>query len=57
MMSRRPNAVAKDVPPELRHKIIPAARGFDLVTHQGYVLKSFATEQEASDYYAYHCPA
>lgn len=43
--------------PKLDHVIRQTTAGFDLVTHYGYVLKSFKTLAEARGYYARHCPA
>lgn len=47
----------KPVPPALRHVIAQTTKGFELRTHQGYVLKVFATIEDARTYYAWHCPA
>lgn len=46
----------KPVPAHLRHRIVPAKAGFVLATHYGYVLKAFASIDEAQSYYAQHCP-
>lgn len=46
----------KPVPAHLRHRIVPAATGFELRTHCGYVLHTFTTLEDARAYYAWHCP-
>lgn len=44
-----------EIDPSLRHVIRAAGGRFDLVTHYGYVLKSFATIEEARAYHGWHC--
>lgn len=46
----------KPVPEHQRHRIVPTATGFDLQTYYGYVLRSFATVEDAQAYYVRHCP-
>lgn len=46
----------KPVPEHMRHRIEPTATGFDLQTCYGYVLKSFASKDDACAYYDLHCP-
>lgn len=46
----------KPVPEHLRHRIVPAASGFELQTCWGYVLSTFPTIEDAEAYYAWHCP-
>lgn len=46
----------KPVPEHFRHRIVPTLAGAELQTHYGYVLKAFASADEARSYYALHCP-
>lgn len=48
---------APEIPAEQRHRIVPDGDRFALVTHTGYVLKTFDTRAEAEQYYSVHCPA
>lgn len=55
MAPRAPRYRAPKAAPEhLRHRIVSAGAEVELRTHYGYVLKAFASVEEAEAYYAWH---
>lgn len=47
---------APPIPEHLRHVLVEVESGVELRTWSGYVIKAFATREEAMAYLGWHCP-